>query len=294
MILLKPSAVLEAGPHRFSAMETIEKAGRTCYKSDEKHEVAVQKLIDDPSFCPELIQGQEGCDEDDRFMNENGRLVRANLQVAEDFVRSIIKRGHESVLEHVGWTVRFICDRGVSHELVRHRLCAFSQESTRYVDYAGTKTDGHCQFIIPPWVDIEPGIWTREPRECADAIQQQTPKDAEAIPWWKHDGAWANFDCDYPISAAKEWRRAMLHAERSYQTLRQCGWSPQQARSVLPNSTKTEIVATANAREWRHILKLRLSKAAHPQMREVMAMAAMELIGRAPVLFESILQEDAS
>ena len=236
MILVKPSAVLEAGPTREDAIRTIEAAGRTCYKSEGKS-----------SGTPEG---------------------------AEEFVRSIIARGHESVLEHVAFTVRFVCDRGVSHELVRHRLAAFCQESTRYVDYAGGKTDGHCQFIVPPWCDFPTGVW--EPNGSFR---------------WKNTGALAliDLDCNDPADYMKDlWLSAMINAEAVYQQLRDGGWSPQQARSVLPNSTKTEIVVTANAREWRHIFKLRLSKAAHPQMREVMGMAWAALVERAPALFGSL------
>lgn len=174
-------------------------------------------------------------------------------KTSDEFVRMIIDRGHESVLEHSAATVRFIIDRGVSHELVRHRLAAFSQESTRYCDYRGG-----VEFIIPPWVDIEPGEY------------------------------------DYPakpptgIAADRGWFRAMLDAEDYYRTLRVCGWLPQQARSVLPNSLKTEIVMTANFREWRHVLKLRCSKAAHPQMREVMVPLLAEFREHVPVVFDNL------
>ncbi len=153
----------------------------------------------------------------------------------EEFLKKRIVGGHESILEHASMTVKFICDRGVTHELVRHRLCAFSQESTRYCDYSGGVT-----FIIPPWVNLEPGEYN--------------------LP-----GDYGNFH-----KADEYWYLAMLEAERAYKTLLTHEWNPQMARSVLPNSTKTEIVMSCNVRQWRHIFKLRTSMAAHPQMREIM------------------------
>ncbi len=160
---------------------------------------------------------------------------------AEKFIRGIVKSGHESVLEHVSITVRFICDRGVTHELVRHRLAAYTQESTRYCNY----TRMGMQFIKPCF--------------------------------------WSEGDDNYKI-----WYVAMADAERRYSLLIQEGASPQEARSVLPNSLKTEIVATANIREWRHILSLRTAKAAHPQMREIMCQLLDKFVHALPILFEDI------
>lgn len=166
-----------------------------------------------------------------------------------DFCEMILKRGHESVIEHERVSVRFIIDRGVSHELVRHRLCAFSQESTRYCNYNGGVT-----FIIPPWcTDIEPGEYTLAHQYCKDEYV---------------------------------WYHAMWYAELSYLDLLEKGWTPQQARSVLPNSLKTEIVCTANLREWRHIFNLRCSPKAHPQMREVMQPLQQDFIKLLPEIFK--------
>ncbi len=160
---------------------------------------------------------------------------------AEKFIRSIIERGHESVIEHVNLTIKFVCDRGVTHEIVRHRLVAYTQESTRYCNY---KTKG-LKFIKPFF--------------------------------------WEKNSVEYQM-----WMDTMICAEEDYNRLIELGASPQQARNVLPNSLKTEIVATANLREWRHILKLRTSKAAHPQMRELMLPLLLELHERLPVIFGEI------
>jgi thymidylate synthase (FAD) len=190
-------------------LEIIEKAGRTCYKSEDK------------------------------ITNESSKK----------FVQMILKRGHESVIEHISASVKFITNRGVTHELVRHRLCAFSQESTRYVNYGGEDIE----FIKPIWApDVNhPGFGPFDPIEI--------------------------------------WEEAMLDTEISYNRLLKNGWRPEQAREVLPNSLKTEIVVTANLREWRHIMKLRTSKAAHPQIRALMIDCLENGFKKEfPVLFEDI------
>lgn len=179
-------------------LKRIEKEGRTCYKSE------------------------------DRITDES----------AKSFVRMLIERGHESVLEHESITVRFVCDRGVSHEIVRHRLASYSQESQRYVRY-----NGDIEFINP-----------RMPN----------------------------------AKAYEAWQELCERAEETYRELLSYGVQPQQARSVLPNSTKTEVVMTANLREWRHFLKLRTAKAAHPQMRELTVPLLKELQERIPVVFDDI------
>ena len=170
---------------------------------------------------------------------------------AEKFVKMVVKRGHHSVIEHANMTVRFICDRGVTHEIVRHRLAAYSQESTRYCNYKGG-----IAFVIPPWTTYQPGEYSINNTD---------------------------FNLNYPEDL---WAASVLDAEQDYIKLLRFGWSPQQARSVLPNSLKTEIVMTCNVREWLHILKLRTSKAAHPQMRELMLPLLSELKEKIPTIFD--------
>ncbi len=191
-------------------LKNIERAGRTCYKSEDK-------ITEDSSIA---------------------------------FVSMLMKNTHESVIEHQSMSILFVCDRGVSHEIVRHRLASFSQESTRYCNYSKDKFNNELTFIIPPFFE-ENG------HECRT--------DDEV-----------------------EWLKAMANAERSYFRLLKTGWNPQQARSVLPNSLKTEIVVTANMREWRTIFKQRTSKAAHPQMRELMCPLLEELKSLIPIVFDDI------
>ena len=188
-------------------LRLLELAARTCYKSEDK--------ISDGTAAP--------------------------------FLRRILKTGHESVIEHVSATVRLICDRGVTHEIVRHRLCSFSQESTRYANYAKAKFGNEITVI-------RPFFW-----------------EEGSVPF-------------------QEWKQAMEACERVYLNLLDGGAKAQEARSVLPNSLKTDIVVTANMREWRHIFKLRCGKASHPQMRQSMLPLLDEFHRRIPVLFDALYE----
>lgn len=184
-----------------SMLKAIEIAGRTAYKSEEL------------------------------MTNES----------SERFVRMLLSRGHESVVEHINISVRFICDRGVSHELVRHRLAAYTQESTRYINY-----EKKGMTVIDPF-------------------------------FFKDDA-----------DKRSVWAEAMQHAERAYNKLIKMGAKPEEARTVLPQSTKTEIVITCNIREWRNIFRLRTSGSAHPQMREIMIPLLKRFQSEMPVLFTDI------
>ncbi|MBQ9838653.1 MAG: FAD-dependent thymidylate synthase [Oscillospiraceae bacterium] len=187
-------------------LKHIELCGRTCYKSEKK--------ITD-----------ESC---------------------RTFVQSIIKRGHEAVLEHFNITVKFICDRGVSHEIVRHRLASYCQESTRYCNYSKDDFSGEITVVEPFY------------------LQPDT-------------------------LAYNAWKEACEAAEAAYFSLLEWGCTPQEARAVLPNSLKTEVVMTANLREWRHFFKLRCATAAHPQMREVATPLLAVMQKKLPIVFDDIL-----
>ncbi len=204
------------------ALCIIEEAGRTCYKSEDN-------------------------------------ITRDSAPI---FVQKILDRGHHAMIEHASASYRVICDRGVTHEIVRHRLFSYAQESTRYCNYKGGVT-----FIIPCWFEgkEDPSHWG----------------DTAKCSWWD----------------------AMNVAEKSYLELLKKGWTPQQARSVLPNSLKTEIVVTGNLREWRHFFSLRCTPknipedkkingiyygadAPHPQMQEVANMILEDIRKQVPVLFD--------
>lgn len=170
------------------------------------------------------------------------------------FVDNLIRRGHEAMLEHMSLTVKFTCDRGVSHELVRHRLASFAQESTRYCNYSQEKFGRELTFIWPCFF----GEYNEENATSEKSMY---------------------------------WRTAMLEVERCYLAMIDCGCTPQEARSVLPNSIKTEVVMTANYREWRHFFKLRAGRAtgpAHPQMEELTMPLLEELREKIPVVFDDI------
>jgi thymidylate synthase (FAD) len=216
--LVKPSyKILTPDSHLAVFMEFIEAAGRTCYKSEDR-----------------ITEGS-----------------------AEKFVKMILNRGHESVIEHCSISVRFVIDRGVSHELVRHRLASYSQESSRFCDYGS----GHIKFIIPPWVeDIPAGVYHND---------EELPQGALQVNWL--------------------WAQGLLYEENRYKQLRGFGWTPEKARSVLGNSLKTEIVSTMNLRTWRWVFGQRaINKAAHPQMREVMIPLHEELAGKLPAIFKEL------
>ncbi|MBR1589477.1 MAG: FAD-dependent thymidylate synthase [Acidaminococcaceae bacterium] len=186
-------------------LKNIELAGRTCYKSEDK-------ITEDS---------------------------------ARKFVAGIIKSGHESVIEHEKITVRIICDRGVTHEIVRHRIASYSQESTRYCNYSNDKFGNELTFIRPFY--------------------------------WKNDGLKMDI-----------WEDAMRLIEEKYMDLITLGATPQEARAILPNSLKTEIVVTMNLREWRHFFKVRCSPAAHPQMREIAIPILKKFQEIIPVVFDDI------
>jgi len=171
---------------------------------------------------------------------------------AEKMVKALIKSGHEAMLEHFSFSVKFICDRGVSHELVRHRVASFAQESTRYCNY-GSK-GGEITVILPLFFDT--GMGTSSNSIVYDA--------------WK-------YSCEV--------------AECKYLELLGYGATPQEARSVLPNSLKTEVVMTANLREWRHFFKLRAvgtTGKPHPQMQEVAIPLLEECKKLIPVIFDDL------
>lgn len=200
-------------------LQHIEQIGRVCYKSEDK-------------------------------MTSDG-------ESAKRFVSMLIKRGHEAMIEHSTLTIKFIVDRGVSHELVRHRIASFAQESTRYCNYAADKFENEINVI-----SIQEGL-------ALDKATNQLPLSKIT-------------------KILDEWLAAVDDAEQHYLNLIELGASPQMARSVLPNSTKTEIIMTANYREWRNFFRLRTAESAHPQMREVTIPLLAELKCKLPVIFGDI------
>lgn len=205
MNIIAPSVEILDEINGEEILRKIEKIGRVCYKSENK-------------------------------ISEDS---------AEKFIINILKSGHESVIEHEKISVRIICDRGVSHEIVRHRIASYSQESTRYCNYSNERFGRELTVIKPVFWD------------------EDTP--------------------EYNI-----WLGVMNEIEEKYNRLIEMGAKPQEARSILPNSLKTEIIVTMNLREWRHFLKLRTAMGAHPQMREVALMILSKFKTEIPVFFDDI------
>ena len=208
MKIIKPSFSFNEEINGIEIVKRVEKAGRICYKSE-------------------------------------GKTTEGSANI---FVKNIIQRGHESVLEHEKITVTIICDRGITHEIVRHRIASYSQESTRYCNYSDDRFGNELTFIQPCF--------------------------------------WNEGDPEYKI-----WIKHMEDTEKDYFDLIEMGAKPQEARSILPNSLKTEIVVTMNLREWRHFFKLRTSNAAHPQMQEIAKMLLYSFKEKIPVVFDDIVNE---
>jgi len=215
MLVMKPEIVIISNNSYSEMLNKIEKIGRVCYKSEN---------------CI-----KEG--------------------TAEKFIKGIISRGHESVIEHESITVKVICDRGVTHEIVRHRVASYSQESTRYCNYSNDKFGNQITCI-----DVSTGF--------------------------KYDLNNENDKNKYKV-----WQKAMNQAEKYYFEMIELGAKPEEARSILPNSLKTEIMMTMNLREWRHFVKLRSGKNAHPQIREISNMILKEFVERYPLFFEDIIEQ---
>ena len=198
-------------------LQHIEKIGRVCYKSEDR-------ITDDG-------------------------------ESAKKFVKMLISNGHEAMIEHSSLSVKFVVDRGVSHELVRHRIASFAQESTRYCNYSKDKFGNEITVILPCFFDTGMGI-------LSNSLVYQ------------------------------EWKLACECAEERYFNLLKMRATPQEARTVLPNSLKTEITVTANYREWRNFFKLRTAEASHPQMREITIPLLKELKTLIPIVFDDIEVKD--
>ncbi len=206
MKIIKPTFFIEQDLDEDKILKAIERAGRTCYKSEN--------LIDSES--------------------------------AKKFVTNILKLGHESVIEHEKITVRIICDRGVTHEIVRHRIASYSQESTRYCNYCNDRFGNELTFIEP----------------CFFSSDSEEDKKNKQI-----------------------WLDTMSMIEKNYNILIENGAKPEEARAILPNSLKTEIVVTMNLRAWRHFFRLRTDKTAHPQIREISNLILNEFKEKLPTVF---------
>ena len=302
MKLVKASfEIVDQQPGLQGIMEQIEFAGRTCYKSEPIYEYLVgNKVFTQEEF--DVVKGQIGeevfvkrsktaeafvqrmMDSGHGAMLEHGTvylsirsstpsknklsfygenkyskrkyITKTNTFYITTNLRVLFENGLLDDLQYLcepteyhdrRVTTKFICDRGVSHEFVRHRVFSFAQESTRYCNYSKDKFDNALTFIIPNWLDISEGRFSVD----YDALQDEY---------------------DYSIESNKEYNLFLIslaEVSKNYLNLIDLGWKPQQARAVLPNSVKTELIMTGFTKDWKGFFRLRTPNSAHPQAREL-------------------------
>ena len=291
MKLIKPYFnIIEQQSGLEGMYKQIEMAGRTCYKSEDKiTETSAKEFVD------RMIKSGHGA------MLEHGTIyfkIPANIDVAGNFLDEVstwTKCKHITCSEGNWWavttnlrvmvehfapeyieeliakyqceptkyhekriSVKFICDRGVSHEFVRHRVFSFAQESTRYCNYSKDKFDNEITFITPPWFDKELHF-NSGALDIVDGFSELKE----------------HFGLDGAVFLSN-----LLNAEDDYKTLINEEWKPQQARAILPNALKTELVMTGFVSDWKHFFKLRDAGSAHPQARELAQPLHEEFIKR--------------
>jgi thymidylate synthase (FAD) len=222
MKVIKQSWVFEEEVETDKILKKLEMAGRTCWKSEDK----------------------------------------CTLTSAPTFVKGILTKNHESVIEHHSISVRIITNRAITHEIVRHRLASYSQESTRYANYSRDKFGNEITVILPLWF-----------YDVAD----KSFVDVSGSP-----------ELTAKLEQYNIWLESIESSQKAYLQLLGMGQMAQEARGVLPNDLKTEIVVTMNLRSWRHFFRLRTDKAAHPQIRELASSMLIEFKAKLPVIFEGI------
>ena len=267
MKLINPSfEILEQGFGIFDIFKHIELCGRTCYKSTDKitedsSEPFVDRMIDSKHYAM-LEHGTVYLTIPNKNVSRSLLVYHYEINPYSKVVNTddyiYITTNYRVIIEHF-WiddidhitsptkfhekrtTVKFICDRGVSHEFVRHRVFSFAQESTRYCNYTKDKFNNELTFIIPCWI-----------------------KDLKEGNYYAY--------CEYHHAESdpcKEWFAVCMNAEHVYTELIEKGWKPQEARTILPNSLKTELVMTGFDSDWQNFFKLRCAPNAHPQAKEL-------------------------
>lgn len=297
MRLIKPSfEIIEQKPGIDGLLQHIERCGRTCYKSEDKiTEESAPKFVDmlvkrghtamvehgtvylkysitlegsmnmankyhfnkysTVTIGSEPLCGGEPQEYKDKFNGHTYAYITTNYRVLlqNDWLDDL-KYQCEPTEHHVKRiTVKFTCDRGVSHEFVRHRVFSFAQESTRYCNYSKDKFGKECTFIIPCWLGLPEG----------SVSSPEIPIFRE-----RHGNVVGIF------------LNNLYWAEANYFDLLEQGWIAQQARAVLPNSLKTELIMTGTIEQWEGFFKLRCAKDAHPQARELAVPLYEEFVKR--------------
>ena len=285
MKIVEPSYRIDDMPEGEAALAKIERLGRIAYKSEDRIDPGekcpgdydinqtcrlcngsgwkkepsshkfVRMILKAEKKAKTILMARKLMDEKglDAYLAVNTTYVAARDAYLENLINSIMdymreNPAHESVIEHCSATVIFTTSRGITHELVRHRLCSFTQESSRYCDYNKGKFGGEIS-VIERRFDVPHRL----------AVKRQ-PEDI--------------------------WYDAMQAAERYYKELRDYGIPPEIARDVLNNATKADIAVTANFREWNHVFEQRDFSKAHPDMRALMTPLHLEFQKRIPIVFD--------
>ena len=312
MKLVKPSfEILEQEPSYEGMLRHIERCGRTCYKSEDKitkdsakkfvdmiinrgHTAVLEQgtvylAIPMTTYCPEAVNTYidnpysvvNECN-DFAFTDKYGDEVCAwcvttnyRVLLENDCLEDLEFLCEPTKYHTKRITVKFICDRGVSHEFVRHRVFSFAQESTRYCNYSKDKFGNELTFIIPCWADslalqeVKGTIINHD--EYGNLIGEYYYHLAgKEEPWFK----------PWEITPERNFIANLQISEQLYLELLNQGWKPQQARAVLPNSLKTELIMTGTIDQWKGFFKLRDAKDAHPQARELAQPLHEEFIKR--------------
>lgn len=314
MRLIKPSfEIIEQKPGMDGLLQHIERCGRTCYKSEDKitgdsaekfvnmlvnrgHTAMVEHGTVYLKFTVEMsLPSMAISDERVAFYDNNkySEVVIESSGLPNIWLRAIGMVGEEGTGKHISITkdvyvttnyrvllqndrlddlqylceptehhakritVKFVCDRGVSHEFVRHRVFSFAQESTRYCNYSKDKFGKECTFIIPSWLDLPEGSYSK-------------------------GKVYTDLATPYLVKGTPEelLLLKLVGDELDYFDLLDKGWIAQQARAVLPNSLKTELIMTGTTEQWEGFFKLRDAKDAHPQARELAQPLHEEFIKR--------------
>lgn len=309
MKLVKPSfEILEQEPSYEGMLRHIERCGRTCYKSEDKitkdsakkfvdmiinrgHTAMLEhgtvylhirteytkEMLDKLTPCPLGYIAQRYLNNKYSEVNKINNYQEGLVDWSKPLIVDYYITTNYRVLLQNGWlddlkyqceptehhvkrvTVKFVCDRGVSHEFVRHRVFSFAQESTRYCNYSKDKFGKECTFIIPSWLDLEEGSYKYE-----GTLKSSKGERIPVIYSPTEDRAYNTL-----ASCEGFFLQSLFDSETQYFKLLEKGWIAQQARAVLPNSLKTELIMTGTIDQWKGFFKLRNAKDAHPQAREL-------------------------
>lgn len=288
MKLIKPSfTIIEQGSGIEGVYKQIEMAGRTCYKSEDKiTETSAKEFVDrmiksghgamlehgtiylfadfyeDKGGSP--LSKYKSNKYSKYTWNDNGTYVTTNLRV-------LVENGWMDDLKYLSIpteyharriTVKFVCDRGVTHEFVRHRVFSFAQESTRYCNYSKDKFGSEITCILPPWIDANDPNLNAGHGYCEDEW-------GNLLTEYYYKVTDKGTENGFTVNSTRTYLVALEHSEKLYFSLLTSGWKAQEARAVLPTAVKAELVMTGFVDDWKHFFHLRTAAGAHPQAREL-------------------------